>query len=498
VQHNVDPNLDSNFYPAGGAAGDYGPGEFVGMENGAVMTTPHSPIGELWKPSWHNFAPRVGFAWDVFGDGKTAFRGGYGIGYERNFGNVTYNVLFNPPNFEVVDCIQTCGVGGISATVANAGPLAGANGSIALPPAELRYVQNNIPQAYAHLMSASLEHQFGQSMHLEVDYSGSIGENLYDIGYMNAPGQGNYYLGIPCNPAETLSGGAGGCTAVLNNQYGLINRRGAAGYSTYNALNTRFDIRNIKNSGLTLTLNYTWSHSLDDLSDTFSSSFNQFNLGYTDLVHPMVDYGNSEFDNRHRIGISAIYAPPFAHGLKGPAKYLLDGWEFAPIFTARTGPPYTIYDLTNQSPSGVIYSRLVANQVVPVNGNEFQNAGPNTYNILDFSNIAVAHYLNPVIGNSDFGPFPANMTGRDYFHSPGIYNIDLGVYKSIRFTEHTSLQLRFEAYNLFNHSNLYVNWGSAYVIGNSGDITASYGVLPNTTPTLYENRNVQLAAKFVF
>ena len=493
VQHNVNPNLDSNFYPAGGAY--YGPSEFVGVENGMVDTTPNSPIGELWKPSKTNFAPRVGFAWDVFGDGKTAFRGGYGIGYERNFGNVTYNVLFNPPNFEVVDCIQTCGVGNIAATAANAGPLAGANGSIALPPAELRYIQPNIPQAYAHLISASLEHQFGQGMHLELDYSASIGENLYDIAYMNFPGMGNYYLGIPCTAGDTLTGGPNPCDAVLNSQYGLINRRGAAGYSTYNALNVRYDIQNIKNSGLTLRLNYTWSHSLDDLSDTFSSSFNQFNLGYTDLVHPMVDYGNSEFDNRHRIAISAIYAPPFAHGMTGPAKYLLDGWEFAPVFTARTGAPYSIYDLTN---TNFIYTRVAANEAIPVNGTEFQNAGANTFNIYNFSQIPVSEYMNPTTGDSDFGPFPSNMTGRDYFHSPGSYNIDLGVYKSVRFTERMSLQLRFEAYNLFNHSNLYVNWGSAYIAGGGGNITASYGLLPNTDPQLYENRNIQLGAKFIF
>jgi outer membrane receptor protein involved in Fe transport len=479
VQHNVNSSLDSNFYTSNN------PNPFLAIADGQVDTVPNSPIGELWQPSQHNFAPRVGIAWDVFGDGKTALRGGYGIGYERNFGNVTYNVLFNPPNFEIVDLIAGSNIASIPATVSNAGVLAGANGSVALPQAELRYIQNNIPQAYAHLISASLEHQFGNSMHLEVDYSASIGINQYDIAYVNFPGSGNYYLGIPCTPGD--------CEATLNDQYAGINRRGAGGHSTYNAMNVRYDIANFRKLGLTLRLNYTWSHSLDDLSDTFSASYNQFNLGYTDFTHPMVDYGNSNFDNRHRIAISALWQVPFAHGLKnGMAKRILDGFEFAPVFTARTGAPYTIYDLTN---TNYIYTRVAANQVLPVNGNMFQNGGPNTYNIYDFSTFKLSEYVNPLTGDSDFGPFPANMTGRNYFHAPGVYNLNLAISKSFRIKESMAVQLRLETYDTFNHSNLYVNTGSAYVAGGGGDITASYGT---QNGILEDNRNVQLAAKFLF
>jgi outer membrane receptor protein involved in Fe transport len=485
VQHNVNPNLDSNFYPSNNS------NPYLAIADGSVLTTPNSPIKELWSPSLHNFAPRVGFAWDVFGDGKTAFRAGYGIGYERNFGNVTFNVIQNPPNYAVVDLIAGSNIASIPATVSNAGVLAGSSGSAALPPSELRYIQNNIPQAYAHLMSASVEHQFGNSMHLEVDYSGSIGENQYDIANVNIPGMGNVYLGIPCTP--------GNCEAPLNDQYSNINRRGAGGYSNYNAMNIRYDFLNFRQSGLILRLNYTWSHSLDDLSDTFSASVNNDNLGYTDPFNPKIDYGNSSFDNRHRIALSAIWQVPFAHGMKGIAKQILDGWEFTPIFTARTGAPYSIFDFTNFG--GSIVTRVASNQVLPVNGNIFQNAGPNTYNIYNFADLNVNEsYINPITGTSDFGPYPANMTGRDYFHTPGVYNIDLGIYKSIRIRERMSLQLRLEAYNALNHSNLYVNTISSGIAGGGGFVTASYGTPPVNllAGQTQENRNVQLGAKFIF
>jgi hypothetical protein len=477
VQHNVNANLDSNFYIPGNLS-PQNPNFPQAVANGLVEIAPKSSVGGLWKASPTNFAPRVGIAWDVFGDGKTSLRGGYGIGYERNFGNVTYNVLFNPPNYAVVEAIEgSQGFGTIPLSTTNFGILSGANGSTALPPSELRWVQPNIPQAYAHLISASLEHQIGKNMHLELDYSGSIGENQYDISYANFPGSGNFYLGIPCTPGD--------CEATLNNQYAGINLRGAGGHSTYNSANLRYDIQDIGRTGLTMRANYTYSHSIDDLSNTFSSSGNQFNLGYTDFQNPSIDKGSSQFDNRHRIAVAGIWDIPFAKNTHGIAKSVLDGWELAPILTARTGAPYTIYDITN---TNYIYTRVVLNQAMPAATRIA--SGTDQYTIYNFANINTGAYINPKTGDSDFGPFPANMTGRDAFKTPGTWNMDLGMYKSVKFREgKTYLQLRLEAYNAFNHANFSVNTGSAYIIDGAGStITGSYN----------GNRNVQLGAKLVF
>ena len=72
-----------------------------------MQVAPDSPQGDLWKSDWNNFAPRLGFAWDLTGDGRTSLRGGWGMGYERNFGNVTFNVIQNPPNYAVLGIVGT-------------------------------------------------------------------------------------------------------------------------------------------------------------------------------------------------------------------------------------------------------------------------------------------------------------------------------------------------------------------------------------------------------
>src|ERR1019366_7526927 len=97
VQHNNKANLDSNFYFGSGT------GIEAQTRTGQVFIADKSPVGQFWKPSWGTVGPRIGFAFDPSGNGRDSIRGGYGISYERNFGNVTFNASFNPPASAVVE-----------------------------------------------------------------------------------------------------------------------------------------------------------------------------------------------------------------------------------------------------------------------------------------------------------------------------------------------------------------------------------------------------------
>lgn len=465
VQHNKNPNLDSNFYLGAGSS------IFQQIRNGGVALTADSPVGGLWKKDWNNFGPKLGFAYDLFGNGKTVIRGGYSIAYERNFGNVTFNVIQNPPNYAVINLTDGVDVpsGGIPVTTDPAGPLAGSGTVKALPRVSLRAVNPDIRTSYAHLFSLTIEHQFAHSLVFGLDYSGSYGEKLYDIANINKPGQGNVSLGDDVN---TL-----GLTRLVTTQYSSINFRSDSGKSHYNALVARVNAKNLHNTGLTLNANYTYAHTLDELSDTFSSSGNQFNLGYLDAFNPKTDYGNSYIDLRHRFAAEAVWDLPFARNTHGIAKRVLDGWTVAPIFTAETGSPFSIYDCTNAF-TVCMYAVNASGAAIPRGANSSpQLVGADTYLYTPFYSsydasgnptgtpLFDSSYVNPLTGISDFGPYPAAMNARNAFRGPGQWNFDVGVYKAIAINERFKLQLRGEFYNVLNHANMFVNGGDAEVEG---------------------------------
>ncbi|HEV2201171.1 MAG TPA: carboxypeptidase regulatory-like domain-containing protein [Bryobacteraceae bacterium] len=480
-QANRDPALDSNFF--------FGPGSNVETQTatGQLFTSnnPANPVGGLWAKRWLNFEPRVGFAYDLFGDGKTAIRGGYGLGFVPNFGNVTFNVIQNPPNYAVTGLISGVDVPTIPIETNVAGPFAGSSGSKAFTPSTLRAVNPNIATAYAHLWSVSVEHQFGTDLIAALEYSGSKGSELYTIDRLNIPGSQLVYTGT------------GSTTARLNPQYSYINFRTNGGFSHYNGLNTRLDLRNFRKQGLTLRANYTWSHAIDNISNTFSDAVTgSGNLGVLDPLHPGLDRGDAEFDVRHRFTLAGIWDVPFK-GNNKVMREIAGGWTIVPNYSVRSGTPFSVFDCTN---AGYVFCpRVMYDQAFQASYGAAPTSTPNVFNYLNLGSPDHS-YANPLVGVSDFGPFPASMTGRDAFRSPGNWNIDLAVYKSFAVTERFKLQFRAEAYNAFNHSNLYIVNANTDASATSF-IQAQKGTYFNNNlfggPTT-ENRNLQLALKLIF
>ena len=479
VQHNKNPNLDSNYYDAQG--GDI----FDNIRNGQVATVPNSPIHGLWKKDWNNFGPRIGVAYDLFGNGKTALRGGWGISYERNFGNVTFNVIQNPPAYAVISILPVDVGGTIPVTTDNAGPLGGSAGSKALPKVSLRNVNPNLPTAYAHLWSAVLEHQVKNNLIVALEYNGSKGVGLYSIENPNRPGAGNVYLGDSMVTAPF--------SRLRTTQYSNINRRGGNGFSHYNSVAFRTELTNIGNTGLSLHSSYTFAHAIDNLSSTFSESNNNGNLGLLDPFNPRLDKGNSDFDQRHRFVFSGTWDVPFARNMSGFAKRAMDGWTVAPIISIRTGFPFTLFDCSNalttcpRAFQTTAHSRAGSAKPDP-------SGAANSFSYFDFSSGFDSSYANPIVGKSDFGPFPSNMLTRGYFYGPGAYNIDLGVYKTTKITERFSLQIRGEFFNMLNHSNLWLTL-SDNDLSSTTTVHAVKGVPPVNAN---ERRNVQVALKLIF
>jgi hypothetical protein len=481
VQHNNIQSLDSNFYQ--GASGPGPNGWAQSVRDGSVMLTQESPIGQFWVNRWGTPAPRVGFAYDLTGDGKTSLRGGFGISYERNFGNVTYNASFNPPASAVVNTNCNANASGVVTTCPYfvtsqpLGPLGVPGPSTGLPPTELRDNDSNINVAQTQFWSMAMERQLFPNALLAVSYSGAHGVHLYDLANINMIGAGQFYLNDPlvensdCPYSNPVTGDPT-CYTRLNSQYTNINKRGSMGSSSYNGLNVKFQAMDIHRTGVSIVANYTYSHSLDDLSTTFSESLSNASLGYTNYADPRLDYASSDYDIRQRFVLSPIWQTPWFNSGKGFLTQTLGGWNISGIFTMRTGIPFSFYDtsylinyydIPRYTPSAPI-SQLNVGKAVQTSPTS------NTFVALTDPAAAMVGPLDPALGISDFGPYPANMSGRNIFRGPGAWNADIALQKNFKLTERFALQFRAEGFDIFNHHNFYINNGYNYIYQGSGPV----------------------------
>lgn len=488
VQHNEDPTVESNFFF--GTEGNV----FDRVRTGLLRTTPISPVGGLYRPDRNNFAPRLGMALDLFGDGKTVLRAGYGVNYERNFGVATFGVFQNPPAYGLVVAQPPPdqpppGQPRIAPFISfdPLGPFRNGNVTAGNVVAQIYAINPNIRTAYAHTWNVGVTHQLFRPLTVSAEYSGSLGRNLYTVNVINRPGDIIYSPTYQPIPGQIFD------IRRLNPRFDDIELRGNSGFSSYHGATLGIRYGDLARTGLTLRANYTWSHTIDNLSSPFGTERFAGARGLLDPLNPNLDKGSADFDARHRLVLYGQWNVPFGKDLRGVPKVLFDGWQVSGIFTARSGQPFSIYDCSNAL---TVCPRLRA--VAPFRTGPRTTPTPNRFVFLGLQNQeeGFGTIFNPLTGLSEQGPYPGDMTGRNAFTGPGVWNLDLNLMKQFRIRERLTVQVRAEFYNLFNHANLFVATEELDVSNMFGNNNPNE---PTFVPAFRDGRRqIQLAVKFIF
>lgn len=428
------------------------------LQNFDLATLSYTPPGEkLYNVDKNNFGPRVGFAFDVFGNQRTVLRGGYGIFYNRDlpasFGSPQANSfpqvatdLFDyffcanpPPTFAYPVDPRVFACGQAAAFV----------------------IEKDLKTAMAQHWSLNIQQNLGFGT-LTVGYLGNHVTHLLTDGVITP---------ININRADPVTS-----ARPLTEAYGDIFLVGGYPQSNYNAMQVNFK-RNLS-KGLRFNANYTWSHAIDNVVGFFKDYQNENDAD--------AERASSDQDVRHNFTFDAGYDIPFKSWFEGGPNWLVNGWQVNTIIQARSGLPVNV-TRTGGTFGGFSFRPDVVPGVDPYCSN---------YSVPDCQFNPDAFSIPPagVYGNA----------GRNLLRGPNFTQVDASFFKNTRLSENTSLQLRLEVFNLFNFANYADPSGGLVCAGSVGRCDA-FGVSTSTVGNQLGGllgfggpRQIQLSARFNF
>ena len=449
---------------------------------------------------YNNFGPRIGFAWDVFGNGRTSLRGGFGIAYEGTLYDVLTSTRWNLPHYSLNDAtnflrdgtsrIVYGPVGGGTPTFLgpappqqNSGSGVQATGNISgwdtANPHVTRatvVLPEGVRDPYVENWFFGLQHQVRTRIVVELNYVGTAGHKLLRGDVVNrVPGarlpEGTCVtdnfdrrLCSQVNTNRDTNGFLVNPAGRLNPNYGFFRVRQNVGNSVYHGL--QLAVQKQMSDGLQIAGNYTWSHAIDSGSGWRGfETANGFAAGDalpTDLTLPGLDRGNSVFDIRHRLTFHYVWELPFFQKARGWRGVVLNGWQWNGIWSIQSGAHWSPFRV-----GGRVLEETGACDPASFNPTQCFNAGGD-YNLDGIENDrpnAIANHVNATDAQwADGFHLPTGFfsapclgcignLGRNTFVGPGYWAVDTSIFKTFPLSEQFRLQFRVEAFNVFNHTN---------------------------------------------
>jgi hypothetical protein len=419
------------------------------------------PLGGV-QHRFNNWAPRLGFAFDPSGDGKTSIRVGGGVFYERAQQNVyNFGGLGNPPLVST-PTLYGGNLDGLSSSLA-------ASGTIAPVTVTAVDKKGQIPTVYS--WSFDIQRELGSKTSLDIGYVGNLGRHL----------QYNRNLGqLPLN-TTTAAG-----TKILSNVnftsnairpylgFGDVNFTEFGATSNYNALQTRVSRRFA--SHLTLNASYVWSKAMDEVDADGNV------IGY--YLDRRRDYARAGYDRTQVFSFDYVYELPQFAKHNGFLKTVVNGWQLAGITRFWSGAPINV--TANGDPGTLTTSVPNSGQRADYLGGQIYPDNPTRLTF--FNPLVFARPANGALGN----------LGRNALTGPGINQWDISMYKNTHITERITAQLRVETFNTFNHTQWATVTGGISVPNPSSLVTASTAGSTGQVTNTRDPRNIQLGIKILF